>query len=36
VKRTVKVFSGRSAILEQRIKNKEIGIIGGMHDLSTG
>jgi len=36
VKRTVKAFSGRSAILEQRIKNKEIGRIGGMHDLSTG
>ncbi len=26
----------RSAILEQMFKNNKIGIIGGMHDLSTG
>ena len=36
VKRTVKAIMERSAILEQMIKSKEIGIIGGMHDLSTG
>ena len=36
VKRTVKAIMERSTILEQMIKNKEIGIIGGMHDLSTG
>ena len=36
VKRNVKAIMERSAILEQMIKSKEIGIIGGMHDLSTG
>ena len=36
VKRTVKAIMERSTILEQMIKNREIGIIGGMHDLSTG
>ncbi len=36
VKRTVKAVMERSTILEQMIKSGEIGIIGGMHDLSTG
>ena len=36
VKRTVKAIMERSTILEQMFKNKKIGIIGGMHDLSTG
>lgn len=36
VKRTVKAIMERSTILEQMIKSGEIGIIGGMHDLSTG
>lgn len=36
VKRTVKSIMERSTILEHMIQNKEIGIIGGMHDLSTG
>jgi carbonic anhydrase len=36
VKRTVKSILERSTILEQMIANGEIGIIGGMHDLTTG
>ncbi len=36
VKRTVKAILERSTILEQMIKSGEIGIIGGMHHLSTG
>ena len=36
VKRTVKAIMERSTILEHMIKNGEIGIIGGMHELSTG
>jgi carbonic anhydrase len=36
VKRTVKAIMERSTILDQMIKNGEIGIIGGMHDLSSG
>jgi len=36
VKRTVKAIKERSTILEHMIENGEIGIIGGMHELSTG
>jgi len=36
VKRTVKAIKERSAILSQMISNGEIGIISGMHELSTG
>lgn len=36
VKRTVKAIMERSTILEHMIQNGEIGIIGGMHELSTG
>ena len=36
VKRTVKSIKERSTILSQMISNGEIGIIGGMHELSTG
>jgi carbonic anhydrase len=36
VKRTIKAIMERSTILEHMVKNGEIGIIGGMHDLSTG
>jgi len=36
VKRTVKAIKERSTILSQMISNGEIGIIGGMHELSTG
>ena len=36
VKRTIKAIMERSTILEHMIVNGEIGIIGGMHDLSTG
>jgi carbonic anhydrase len=36
VKRTVKAIMERSTILEHMIESGEIGIIGGMHDLSTG
>lgn len=36
VKRTVKAIMERSTILEQMIKSGAIGIIGGMHDISTG
>jgi len=35
-KRTVKAIKERSTILSQMISNGEIGIIGGMHELSTG
>jgi len=36
VKRTVKAIKERSTILSQMISNGEIGIVGGMHELSTG
>jgi len=36
VRRTVKAIMERSTILQQMIKAGEIGIVGGMHDLSTG
>jgi carbonic anhydrase len=36
VKRTIKAIMERSTILEHMIINGEIGIIGGMHDLTTG
>jgi carbonic anhydrase len=36
VKRTIRAIMQRSTILEHMIDNGEIGIIGGMHDLSTG
>lgn len=36
VKRTVKAIKERSTILLQMINKGEIGIVGGMHDLSTG
>ena len=36
VKRTVKAIMESSTILERMIQNGEIGIIGGMHELSTG
>jgi len=36
VKRTVEAIKERSTILSQMISNGEIGIIGGMHELSTG
>jgi carbonic anhydrase len=36
VRRTIKAIMERSTILEHMILNGEIGIIGGMHDLSTG
>jgi carbonic anhydrase len=36
VKRTIKAIMERSTILEHMIVNGEIGIIGGMHDLSSG
>lgn len=36
VKRSVKAILERSTILEHMIQRGEIGIIGGMHDLSTG
>jgi len=36
VKRTVKAIKERSTILEHMIENGEIGIISGMHELSTG
>jgi carbonic anhydrase len=36
VKRTVNAIKERSTILSQMISNGEIGIIGGMHELSTG
>jgi carbonic anhydrase len=36
VNRTIKAIMERSTILEHMILNGKIGIIGGMHDLSTG
>lgn len=36
VKRTVKAIMERSTIIEHMIDSGEIGIVGGMHDLSTG
>jgi carbonic anhydrase len=36
VKRTVNAIKERSTILLQMINKGEIGIVGGMHDLSTG
>lgn len=36
VKRTVKAIMERSIIIEHMIDSGEIGIVGGMHDLSTG
>ena len=36
VKRTVDAIMERSTILKQLIESGEIGIIGGMHELSTG
>jgi carbonic anhydrase len=36
VKRTVKAIMERSTIIEHMIESGEIGIIGGMHDLTTG
>ena len=36
VKRTVKAIMERSTILEHMLQSGEIGLIGGMHELSTG
>jgi len=36
VKRTVKSIMERSTILKEMIENGQIGIVGGMHDISTG
>ena len=36
VKRTVKAILQRSPILKEMIENGEIGIVGGMHDITTG
>lgn len=36
VRRTVKAIMERSTILSEMIKNGEIGIIGGVHDITTG
>ena len=36
VKRTVKSIMQRSTILKEMIENGEIGIVGGIHDISTG
>lgn len=36
VKRTVKSIMERSPILKEMIQSGEIGIIGGIHDISTG
>lgn len=36
VKRTVKAIEERSAILKEMIANGEVGIIGGVHDITTG
>ncbi len=36
VRRSIKAIMERSTILEHMILSGEIGIIGGMHDLSTG
>lgn len=36
VKLTVKEIMKRSPILKEMIENKEIGIVGGMHNIATG
>lgn len=36
VKRTVKAIEERSAILKEMIDSGEIGIVGGVHDITTG
>ncbi len=36
VKRTVKSIMQRSTILKEMIESKQIGIVGGTHDISTG
>ncbi|MCE7055825.1 carbonic anhydrase [Algoriphagus sp. AGSA1] len=36
VKRTVKAITERSTIIKQMLDNGEIGIVGGIHELSTG
>lgn len=36
VKRTVNAIVERSPILKEMIQNKQIGIVGGMHDITTG
>ena len=36
VKRTVKAIMERSPILKEMIENNSIGIVGGVHDISTG
>lgn len=36
VKRTVKSIMERSTILKEMIEKKQIGIVGGTHDISTG
>jgi len=36
VKRTVKAISERSPILKEMIEKKQIGIVGGTHDITTG
>lgn len=36
VKRTVKAIMERSPILKEMIEKGEVGIIGGMHDITTG
>jgi carbonic anhydrase len=36
VKRTVNSIIQRSPIIKEMIDNKQIGIVGGMHDLDTG
>lgn len=36
VKRTVKAIEERSAILKEMIANGEVGIVGGVHDITTG
>jgi carbonic anhydrase len=36
VKRTVKAITERSTILHQMLNDGQIGIIGGMHDITTG
>lgn len=36
VRRTVKAIMERSTILKEMIEKGEIGIVGGMHDISTG
>lgn len=36
VKRTVRSIMERSPILKEMIQNKQIGIVGGTHDITTG